>query len=74
MRRADELPGLPPGAGLTVVGTIDRIAIFAAPPVIGAVADVAGLRVGLLAMPLAMVLVVLAAGALPARRVRPASG
>ena len=71
MRQADALPGLPPGAGLTVVGTIDRIAIFAAPPVIGAVADAAGLRVGLLAMPLAMVLVVLLAGSLP-RRVRPA--
>ncbi len=72
MRRADELPGLPPGAGLTVVGTIDRIAIFVAPPVIGAVADVAGLRVGLLAMPLAMAVVVLLAGALPGQ-VRPAS-
>jgi hypothetical protein len=71
MRSADALPGLPPGAGLTVVGTIDRVAIFAAPPVIGAVADAAGLRVGLLAMPLAMVLVVLVAAALP-RRVGPA--
>ncbi len=73
MRQADELPGLPPGAGLTVVGTIDRVAIFAAPPVIGAVAHAAGLRVGLLAMPLAMLLVVLCAGALP-RRLRPAPG
>ena len=73
MRSADELPGLPPGAGLTVVGTIDRIAIFAAPPVIGAVADAAGLRVGLLAMPIAMLLVVLCAGALP-RRLTPVAG
>ena len=73
LRQADELPGLPPGTALTVVGTIDRIAIFAAPPVIGAVADAAGLRVGLLAMPLAMLLVVLLAGALPGRTT-PASG
>jgi hypothetical protein len=77
LRSADELPGLPPGAGLTVVGTIDRIAIVAVPPAIGAVADAAGLRVGLLAMPLAMLLVVLCAGALPHRTgapVRPAPG
>ncbi len=71
MRQADGLPGLPPGAGLTVVGTIDRIVIFAAPPVVGAVADTAGLRVALVAMPLAMLLVVLAAGALPDRQGRP---
>jgi MFS family permease len=70
MRQADELPGLPPGTGLTIVGTIDRIAILVAPPVIGAVADAAGLRVGLLAMPLAMAVVVVLAGALP-KRVRP---
>jgi hypothetical protein len=73
MRQADELPGLPPGAGLTVVGTIDRVAIFAAPPVIGAVADAVSLRVALLAMPLALALVVLLAGALPRRRLSRAS-
>ena len=73
LRRADALPGLPAGTGLTVVGTIDRIAIFAAPPVIGAVADATSLRVGFLVLPLAAALVVGLAGALPRRVVSTAS-
>jgi hypothetical protein len=72
MRQADALPGLPPGAGSPWSAPSTASRSSPRPPVIGAVADAAGLRVGLLAMPLAMVLVVLVAGALP-RRVRPAS-
>ncbi len=67
MRAADDLPGFAPGVGLTFVGTVDRVAMLAAPPLIGVVADAYSLRTGLLLMPLAAVLIVILARALPAR-------
>ena len=65
MRTADNLPGLPPGVGLTVAGTVNRIAMLAAPPLIGIIADGYGLRAGLLVIPLAAALVLLLAQVLP---------
>jgi hypothetical protein len=62
MRSADRL--LPNGMGLMLVGTIDRVAIFVMPPVIGVVADAASLRAALLVIPAGALLVVLLAGAL----------
>jgi hypothetical protein len=53
MRVADDLPGLPRGAGLTVISSMFRIGGLLSPPLVGAVADVHGLRVGLAAVPLA---------------------
>ncbi|MFI5933507.1 MFS transporter [Actinoplanes sp. NPDC051494] len=50
MHTADELPGLPPGLGLTVVSWVLRIGFLASPPLVGLVADHAGLRVGLLSV------------------------
>jgi MFS family permease len=70
MRSADNLPGLPPGVGLTVAGTVNRIAMLAAPPLIGIIADSYGLRAGLLVIPLAAALVLLLAQVLPASPVR----
>ena len=66
MRTADNLPGLPPGVGLTMAGTVNRIAMLAAPPLIGVIADTYGLRAGLLVIPLAAALVLVLASALPA--------
>jgi MFS family permease len=66
MRTADNLPGLPRGLGLTMAGTVNRIAMLAAPPLIGVIADSYGLRAGLLVIPLAAALVLLLASALPA--------
>jgi MFS family permease len=66
MRTADNLPGLPRGVGLTLAGSVNRIAMLAAPPLIGVIADGYGLRAGLLVIPLAAVLVLLLAPALPA--------
>ncbi|MCX2927033.1 MFS transporter [Streptomyces sp. NEAU-W12] len=61
MHEADELPGLKAGSGLTIVSWLMRLGFLLSPPVVGLVADEAGLRLGLLAVPLAGVLVVVLA-------------
>jgi hypothetical protein len=48
MHTADELPGLPPGTGLTIVSWLLRGGLLLSPPLVGYVADLASLRVGLL--------------------------
>ncbi|OCB49694.1 MFS transporter [Mycolicibacterium porcinum] len=65
MHAADQLPGLRPGTGLTVVTWLMRVGFFGAPLLVGFVADAAGLRAGLLAVPAAGVMAVLLAGVLP---------
>jgi MFS family permease len=67
MHRADQLPGLRPGSGLTVVTWLMRIGFFGAPLVVGVVADAVSLRAGLLCVPIAGVLAMALAGALSAR-------
>jgi MFS family permease len=64
MHGADQLPGLRPGTGLTVVTWLMRVGFFGAPLLVGFVADAAGLRVGLLIVPVAGVMVMMLAGAL----------
>ncbi|MEU3661337.1 MFS transporter [Streptomyces sp. NPDC032940] len=68
MHEADELPGLKPGSGLTVVSWLMRLGFLLSPPVVGLVADAAGLRAGLLVVPLAGVVVLLTAGVLRSRQ------
>ncbi|MBB5833082.1 MFS transporter [Brachybacterium aquaticum] len=68
MQQADALPGLRPGTGLTVVSWLMRLGFLASPPLVGVVADAAGLRAGLLLVPLAGLAVVLLAGVLTGRR------
>ncbi|AKQ67912.1 transport protein, putative [Myxococcus hansupus] len=68
MHGADELPGLRPGTGLTVVSWLMRLGFLLSPPIVGHVADAFGLRVGLLVVPFAGTLVLLAAGVLSAVR------
>ncbi|MFJ3936960.1 MFS transporter [Streptomyces parvus] len=67
MHEADALPGLKPGSGLTIVSWLMRLGFLLSPPIVGRVADAAGLRTGLLVIPAAGVLVVLLAGVLQAR-------
>jgi MFS family permease len=68
MHGADQLPGMRPGTGLTVVTWLMRIGFFGAPLLVGVVADATSLRVGLLSVPIAGVTVMALAGALSARR------
>ncbi|MBO0675955.1 MFS transporter [Mycolicibacterium sp. S2-37] len=67
MNRADQLPGLRPGTGLTLLTWLLRIGFLASPPVVGLVADATSLRIGLLGVPIAGVVVIVLAGALSAR-------
>lgn len=67
MTAADELPGLPPGTGLTLVTWLMRVGFLLSPPVVGVVADSAGLRVGLLVVPACGLAVLVLAGMLAGR-------
>lgn len=68
MHEADELPGLKPGSGLTIVSWLMRLGFLLSPPVVGLVADSTSLRVGLLVVPLAGLMVMVLAGVLRTRR------
>ena len=68
MRAADELPGLRPGTGLTILTWLMRAGFLGAPLIVGVTADATSLRVGLLIVPVAGIAVLVLAGALSARR------
>jgi MFS family permease len=70
MQRADELPGLRPGTGLTAVTWLMRVGFVFAPIIVGAIADAFSLRAGLLTVPVAGVVVIALAGALTNARRR----
>lgn len=65
---ADNLPGLRPGTGLTVVTWLMRIGFLGSPPLVGVIADAAGLRVALLVVPVAGVVVAVCATVLGTTR------
>lgn len=70
MHAADELPGLRPGAGLTIVSWLLRLGFLLSPPFVGFIADTESLRAGLIVAPAAAVVAVLLAGVLEKRRPR----
>lgn len=70
MHAANELRGLKTGTGLTLVSWLMRLGFLLSPPIVGAIADSTSLRAGLMVVPLAGFLVLLASPVLP-RRVRP---
>ena len=67
MHGADELHGLRPGTGLTVISWLMRVGFLVSPPIVGLIADTLSLRVGLLVVPFAGLLVILLAGVLSSR-------
>jgi hypothetical protein len=67
MRNAAGLPGLSAGVGLSLVGSVARIGSLLSPPLIGLLADAFTLRVGLLAVPVAALLLVLLSRSLSVR-------
>ncbi len=70
MHAADELPGLRPGVGLTVVSWLLRLGFLLSPPIVGFIADTESLRAGLIVAPAAALVAVLLAGVLEKRTVR----
>ncbi|RKN41663.1 MFS transporter [Streptomyces hoynatensis] len=71
---ADELPGLWPGAGITVTAFLMRVGFLLSPPVVGVIADAHSIRLGLLVVPVAGLLVLAASGSLAPRAApRPAA-
>ena len=68
MQEADNLPGLRRGTGLTVVSWLMRLGFLCSPPVIGLIADAAGLRAGLFLIPVAGVVVFALVGVLRQHR------
>ncbi|MFS0853524.1 MFS transporter [Microbacterium sp. 179-I 3D4 NHS] len=67
MGEADRLPGLRHGTGLTLVSWLMRLGFLLSPPLVGLVADAAGLRIGLLIIPVVGVAVLFLAGVLRRR-------
>ncbi len=65
---ADDVPGLRPGTGLTVVTWLSRVGFLVAPALVGAVADVTSLRVGLLIVPVSGVVIMVFASVLRGAR------
>lgn len=75
MHTADELPGLAPGTGLTVVSWLLRGGFLLSPPLVGAVADLTSLRAGLLSVVVAGTLTAILARVLaPGAATRPPPG
>ena len=68
MQGANEIPGLRPGTGLAVLSWLMRAGFLISPPIVGLIADNAGLRAGLLVVPLSGLLVVLLSGVLSSTR------
>jgi fucose permease len=68
MQAADNIPGLRPGTGLTLVSWLMRVGFLLSPPLVGAVADATSLRIGLLIVPVAGVTIMVFALALAGRR------
>jgi MFS family permease len=71
MHGADELPGLRPGSGLTIVSWLLRVGFLVSPPIVGALADASTLRQGLFVVPLAGLIVMLSSRALGGRSTVP---
>ncbi|MGP4110357.1 MFS transporter [Streptomyces sp. 4N509B] len=67
---ADEIPGLWPGAGITIIAFLMRVGFLLSPPVVGVIADASSIRLGLLVVPLAGVTILLTSGILDGRRSR----
>ena len=68
MHAAEELPGLRPGVGLTVVSWLLRLGFLLSPPFVGYIAETQSLRAGLIVAPAAALVAVLLAGFLDKRR------
>ena len=71
MHTADELPGLPPGVGLTVIGFVLRGGFLVSPTLIGLVADAVSLRAALSSVAVAGLVVLVLGRVLAATAAHP---
>ncbi|MEE6283005.1 MFS transporter [Georgenia sunbinii] len=67
MNAADDIPGIRKGSGLTIVSWLMRLAFLLSPPVVGALGDAFGLRVGLAIVPVLALATLALAGVLRGR-------
>lgn len=72
-RAADELPGVPTGVGITVVGWFARLGFFLTPPLVGALADALTLRYALWMVPIYALGILLFSAVLSTRERRAAA-
>lgn len=70
MVAADTVPDLPPGAGLAVLNWVIRLGFLASPPLVGLIAEYAGIRWTVLPMLVGGVLITLLSGPLLGRQSR----
>ena len=68
MEQADQIPGLAPGTGLSIVSWLMRLGFLLSPPLVGFIAQNFSLRAGLLVVPIAGLIVLLCSPVLRARR------
>ena len=68
MRAANAVPALPPGVGLALAASVLRLSGLVTAPVVGLVADATDLRTALVVVPVAALVAVALAPALPRRR------
>ena len=66
-RAADDMPGLPHGVGITLVGWLARIGFFVSPPIVGALADALTLQRALWLVPVYAVGILVFSGSLSGR-------
>ncbi|MDT0343542.1 MFS transporter [Streptomyces litchfieldiae] len=64
---SDEIPGLWPGAGITVTSILMRMGFLLSPPLVGVIADAESIRLGLVIVPLAGLVILLTSGVLKSR-------
>lgn len=69
-RAADDMPGVPHGVGITVVGWFARLGFFVTPPIVGALGDAFTLRYALWIVPLYMLGILIFSGVLETRQRR----
>lgn len=67
-RAADDMPGVTPGLGITIIGWLGRVGFLATPPIVGALADAFTLRSALWLMPLYALGILVFSGVLEPRR------
>lgn len=65
--RADKLPGLQEGTGITMISWLMRLGFLGTPPLIGFIADSTSIRTGLILLPIAGLLIALLSVVLPTK-------